>query len=1341
MLRNKNVFIEKKKDLHNNMEREKSTKYIQFDGSNFNNWKFRIQVLLEEKELLEFIETPLVDLVEDIDDLEEESKIRMREKKCKSILVQCIHDSQLEYIKDKKYAKEIFDSLKAVFERASVAGQLLLRKQLLTMKYADGADMQKHFLVFDKNVRDLKAIGATMEEIDIICHLLLTLPKSFDTLVTAIETIDPTKLTLEFVKSRILDEFGKRSCAGTSKMSNDSVAMNSSRPKVKCFKCGKIGHYQSQCRSQEKSSKWNGNRNNDFTRKSASFTKEQEDEYLSEASSFCTFISEDNNEAFIVDSQAQSAQCNVEGELKFVMDSGATDYMVNDKSYFDEMNGIKPISIAVAKDGAKLISRERGNISVKTIHMHDSPSRTIKNVLYVEDLKCNLMSVARLCDKGYEVTFNKNGAMVSKNGETVFVASRNGMLYEVIFQVEKKVFAGIADENSQNLWHSRLCHLNVYDMKKLITNEMVNGLEKFVVNTSEKFCEPCVVGKQCRLPFSKKNVIRSSRLLELIHTDVFGRVSEPAWDGSNYFVSFTDDFSRVSTIYCIERKSEVFEKFKEFVAMAESQHCTKVEKVDCTKVAKLRADNGGEYISNEMKFYCKEKGIQLLLTVAYNPEMNGIAERLNRTLVEKARTMLLASNLSKRFWNEAILTANYIKNRSPTSAHGDQFNNKTPAEIWFKSKPDLSHIRVFGSICYNHVPKDKRSKLEPKATKCIMLGYGLSPSTYRLWDIENDKLIIGRNVTFNEKLMFGQGKSQTTTIELDDSEEEDDCVENIANNEPIDIVTEPIDVPVTLRRSNRERRPVERYDASVAHYSLNAETFIQNDPVSISGAQQRHDWNNWKDAIDAEYKALTKNGTWILCDLPPGRNPISCKWTFKLKRKANGDVDKYKARLVARGFTQEKGFDYSETYSPTAKLTTFRVLMATANHFGYYIGQMDVNSAFLNGELKEEIYMQQPEGFIKDKSKVCKLIKSLYGLKQASRVWYQRFDEFIIRKGFKRCESDQCLYTKFENNDVQYILLFVDDLIIISNTMDNVKTIKRTLGKEFEMTDIEKVESYLGIHIQQDRENGIISLGQPQYMKNLLKKFKMENCKSAATPMEVGLNLPIVNDAVGNENNQPYRQLIGCLIHATQTIRPDLCASTFYLSRFQHCYTDEHFTHAKRILRYIQGTGDLKLIYNRNENADILAGYSDSDWAGDQNDRKSTSGYIFKVFGNVVSWSSNKQSTISLSSTEAEYYALAEAICETKWLRNLLSEMGIECANATTIFEDNQSCIRAAENPRTRKRMKHIDIKYKFIHDAIEKKEINIEYIPSSEQIADIMTKSLGKNLFQKHRASLNLNF
>lgn len=422
--------------------------------------------------------------------------------------------------------------------------------------------------------------------------------------------------------------------------------------------------------------------------------------------------------------------------------------------------------------------------------------------------------------------------------------------------------------------------------------------------------------------------------------------------------------------------------------------------------------------------------------------------------------------------------------------------------------------------------------------------------------------------------------------------------------------------------------------------------------------------------------------------------------------------------------------------------------MSVANHFGYFVEQMDVNSAFLNGRLTEEIYMKQPEGFVQDETKVCKLIKSLYGLKQASRVWYERFNEFIVKMGFKRCESDRCLYVMIGQGIVHYILLFVDDFLNISNSIESIISTKRKLANEFKMTDVGKVESYLGIHVERSI-NGTTTLSQPHYLKNLLAKFEMQNCRPCATPMEVGLHLPSSDNncsgsdsserSKSSENDLPYRHLIGCLMHATQTVRPDLCAATYYLSRFQNCYTEEHYTHAKRILRYVQGTQDLKLVYHRNHSADVLIGYSDSDWGGDKNDYKSTSGYVFKMFGNVVSWLSRKQPTVSLSSTQAEYVALAEAVCEAKWLKSLLTEMGIQCTGPTTLYEDNQSCISIAEEPRKHQRMKHVNIKYNFIRDSIADREVTVEYIPSSDQTADIMTKSLGRILFQKHRENLGL--
>lgn len=396
---------------------------------------------------------------------------------------------------------------------------------------------------------------------------------------------------------------------------------------------------------------------------------------------------------------------------------------------------------------------------------------------------------------------------------------------------------------------------------------------------------------------------------------------------------------------------------------------------------------------------------------------------------------------------------------------------------------------------------------------------------------------------------------------------------------------------------------------------------------------------------------------------------------------------------------------------------------------------MDVKGAFLNGNLNEEIYMLQPEGFAKDK-RVCKLNKSIYGLKQASRVWNERFNKFMLRIGFSRCASDYCLYIKIEGNIRCYILLYVDDLLIVGDDLNVILTIKRLLAREFEMTDIGPADTFLGMHIEHDRNNGIIRLNQKQYLKNVLRKFGMIDCKSATTPIEKGLQLENEKQIDGSV---PYRELIGCLTYATMTTRPDLCASTNYFSRFQSCFTDEHFTHAKRALRYIQGTLDLKLEFRKDKNTEVLVGFADSDWAGDVNDRKSTSGYIFKLFGNLITWSTHKQAVISQSSTEAEYAALVEAMNELEWIKELLREVNITPNEPTTIYEDNTSCIKAAEKPKNHKRMKHVAVKYHLVRDTIEKGLVQLKYIPTGEQSADIMTKGLGKVQFIKLRSHLNL--
>lgn len=529
-----------------------------------------------------------------------------------------------------------------------------------------------------------------------------------------------------------------------------------------------------------------------------------------------------------------------------------------------------------------------------------------------------------------------------------------------------------------------------------------------------------------------------------------------------------------------------------------------------TKIARLRVDNGGEYTSNEFKRLFIEKVVQVEFTVRSTPEQNGVAERLNRTLLDKARTMVHDANLSKSFWSEALYTAVYTTNRSPTRAFrfDDDRRYKTPAELWSGKKPDISKLRIFGCTAYSHIPKEFRKKLDSKTTKLIMVGY--APNGYRLWDGEKRKIVIARDVIFDENIRKTTEVASCENnhfVNLEQFVSEDGGEAEMEENRNIDDenvnldgdpaqVDEPLDGQEGLRRSNRARTEIIRYpepdSTSVMNlaYALSAESFVDDVPTTIKEAESRSDWIQWKRAIEEEMESLKKNNTWTVCKLPEGRNPIPCKWVFKIKYNEDGEIDKYKARLVAKGFLQKKHFDYEETFAPVAKLVTLRVILAVANQQKYYIHQMDVKSAFLNGDLNEKVYMQLPEGF-KNGNLVCLLNRSLYGLRQAAKMWNKKFNDYVIELGFVRSYSDYCVYIKMTPKSIVYLLLYVDDLVLAGNNLDEIKHYKRELSSKFEMKDLGDVKYFLGLKIEYDMEKGILQMSQRQYMKNVLKRFQM----------------------------------------------------------------------------------------------------------------------------------------------------------------------------------------------------------------------------------------------------------
>jgi hypothetical protein len=484
----------------------------------------------------------------------------------------------------------------------------------------------------------------------------------------------------------------------------------------------------------------------------------------------------------------------------------------------------------------------------------------------------------------------------------------------------------------------------------------------------------------------------------------------------------------------------------------------------------------------------------------------------------------------------------------------------------------------------------------------------------------------------------------------------------------------------------------------------------------------------WELAIKEEYDSLMRNSAWELVEAPPGRNIVTCKWVFKAKRDAEGRVVRFKARLVARGFTQAYGIDYLETYAPVAKLTTYRVIFALAALEQWEIHGMDVITAFLLGKLDEEIYMAQPEGFERRGMKgkmVCRLLRSLYGLKQASRVWNIQLHEFLIKIGFKRSNADTCLYV---NSDLGIIIaIWVDDILIAGKNSQNIAKVKKQLAGEFSMKDLGQLKHFLGMRVTRTADG--ISIDQSTYVKDILSRFGMEDSKAVSTPMPTGTKLikSDVNSA-RNEIQPLYQSIVGSLMYAMLCTRPDIAYTVQQLSQFASDPSDVHLQAAKRILRYLQGSQNTHLMYKRdNGTTSIIQGYSDADFAAGE-DRKSISGYIFMLAGSPISWQAKKQSMIALSTAEAEYAALTQATKEAIWLQNLLKDLRMSKYAPRVINVDNQGTIALAENPIHHARTKHLDVQLQFVRSSIENGTIKLQYCPTDVMLADIMTKALARD-------------
>ncbi|CAL1362597.1 unnamed protein product [Linum trigynum] len=504
------------------------------------------------------------------------------------------------------------------------------------------------------------------------------------------------------------------------------------------------------------------------------------------------------------------------------------------------------------------------------------------------------------------------------------------------------------------------------------------------------------------------------------------------------------------------------------------------------------------------------------------------------------------------------------------------------------------------------------------------------------------------------------------------------------------------------------------------------------EPLSVHEALQYPEWN---DALHSEHSALLANSTWDLVPRLPHYHVLGNRWVYRVKHHPDGSISWFKTRLVAKGFYQRPGLDFTDTFNPVVKPVTVRTVFTLALSQSWPIAQFDVNNAFLQGPLEEEVYMVQPPGFV-DPSRpqhVCRLRRAIYGLRQAPRAWYTALSAFLVDFGFRKTDSDASLFVYSHGKVLLYFLVYVDDLLLTGNDPGTLASFQHALSHRFSLKALGDVNYFLGIEVIPTSTGYILS--QHKYMVDILNRFQMTDAKSVDTPLAASTSLTL-DDGTPPTDATRFRQVIGALQYLVYT-RPDIAYSVNKLSQYMHSPKSSHWQCVKRLLRYVSGTLTHGLSIRRSPGALSLSAFADADWAGNLDDRSSTSSYLVYLGSTLISWRSQKQRTVARSSTEAEYRAIANATAELEWVRNLLHELHHPLAAAPTVYSDNLGATYLSSNPVFHSRMKHLALDYHFVRQLVQAGRLQVSYVPTTNQLADALTKPLPATRFLLLRAKI----
>ena len=1335
--------------------------------------------------------------------------------------------------------------LTSKYEAIDIRLQLQLQEQLLGLRLDNGkADK---YLSKARELRDrmiTAQLPVTSSHFN--GYLLHGLPDSWESFKSSIK-LQLHTLSEDHLGNLILQEDRDRTYKRTTSDSYRSTSEAMLATKSSCDVCGKDGHVRAQCffeppyycpRCKEKGHKptecpkrntRNNNANNNFkgNNRSRNNNHNKNKTYAQEASMHMeTMLHMEYGEHALATKKMHGPSTSNPHE--WIVDSGCTKHMT---PYVIQLNNyerlVPPIPVMT---GSREVIYAIGIGDAPVLTNTNTPI-TLRKVLHVPKLMYPLMSVVQIVKNHGDVLTKKHTIQVRRNDKLILTAPHKRGLFRTILRVRPtfdphfvnhvqeplspKGYTSLSMEQDKDAfilaWHKKLGHASHGAMQIMVKHNMAHGLPfKFV----PKFkCHDCEIAKLTQQPYQLAQHLPSTEKLGLVHTDICGPVPT-SMEGYRYFATLTDDATRFKWILPLKTKGEVITKIIEWLPYAERQSGAKMKAI--------RSDHGMEFKSSTLENFLKERGIEHQFSIVYHPPQNGVAERTNRTLVERTRAMLLTARMPTKYWKHAMEYALWLINRSPSKALEDK--RMSPYEAWHGKKANLAGVHTFGCKVNGFIPKALRdNKFSPSGQPLVFLGMSDNHKGWVLYNPIRRTYEVVRTAKFHDDVMHfpippsNQVDSMDGyTFDVEDTLPPEPCddvfpsmesntktpihegeekllnegttnVDHLDLTEGLETMVEEEEEPPP-RRSSRLTKPLtspspskgEKWipnlppgeeDVSPTYFrdllgaqmpSLNQETenefsaltittsdhtseviydqfatslkalitttkTLPKEPSTVKEALNGPHANDWKKAMDAEMATLTERGTWELVELPKGQRPVGVKWVFKVKTNADGSIERFKARLVAKGFTQVHMQDYFETYAPVSDYTTARLLLAVVAVKQLHLVQLDVKNAFLYGGMDATVFMKQPEGYDDGSHRACKLIKSLYGLKQSPRMWYQRLSDALTRIGFRKSIHDHALFMRTNNKNecTTWCLVYVDDILMASSMKEEIHKCITQLQKEFTLTIVEKLTQFLGMNLNYDMNKGELSLKADKYIEKLESKFHVTTTKRCLTPLftpplEDPSREPIVTEFY-------YQSRVGSLIYAATCCRPDIQFPVNFVSQGNQTRNEAMVKTVDRILAYVVQTKSVGLTYGGPNTDLILKGYSDASFGANakNEDQRSSYGWIFVLGGCAISWVAKRHSTTSLSTAEAELMAAKEAIAQATHLRALLEDVETPQRDATTIYIDSQAAYQASIGEGFSKRLKHVNVALQWVREMIINNTMTLELIRTTEQAADFLTKAL----------------